>query len=199
MIEQIKEALEKATSGNWIVQPGDSYDAVYSSQKTRLTVVAGRVDHNDAYLLANTPTYIRYLLDELEKVQKEIEKRDHVLKNCLNFVEPQVEHHGYGFFPGGNPNLFFPDAEMNSPQEIENWNEACKRWDEGNTEGEPSSHVPLIIGNEVIGSATIARLGMGSYVDVDEDAKTLLDSILSTLSNKEDTTCTDSTSTEKES
>jgi len=71
MIEEIKEALEKATLGNWIVQPGDSYDAVFSSHKTLLTVVAGRVNHNDSYLLANTPTWLNYLLSEIDRQHDE--------------------------------------------------------------------------------------------------------------------------------
>lgn len=101
-----------------------------------------------------------------------------VLDKCLEYIEPQVEHYGYGFFPGGDPTTFTPDSD-NRPEEIENWKEACRRWNEGNKEGEPSSHVPFDLGEGIVGHATVAKLGMGSYIDVDEDAAEIVKTIQS--------------------
>jgi hypothetical protein len=115
--------------------------------------------------------------DEVERQTKEIEILQQLLKRSLPYIETEVEQHGYGFFPGGDPTAFTPDEQMNRPQEIENWKEACKRWNDGNRYGEPSSHMPIVRGEEVIGHATVAKLGMGSYIYVDEEAKALVDAI----------------------
>jgi hypothetical protein len=66
-IDEIKEALAAATPGLWHVQPGEYYDAVYSSQETKLTVVINRAMPPDARFIAKAPEYITYLLQEIER------------------------------------------------------------------------------------------------------------------------------------
>lgn len=82
MIGQIKEALEKATPGPWTSDPLINGYGVksgsYINQIALITEGSGfnrdrDKARNNANLIANTPTYIRYLLDELEKANEEIE------------------------------------------------------------------------------------------------------------------------------
>jgi len=37
----------------------------------------------------------------------------------------------YGPFPGGDPRKFSPDEEINTPEEMANWEAACAEWDAG--------------------------------------------------------------------
>jgi hypothetical protein len=85
MLEQIKEALEEATPGPWeVTDTGNLYitkNYRYENGKHIAHWIAeidsddeNERQHEDAHLIANTPTYIRYLLDELEKADKEIAK-----------------------------------------------------------------------------------------------------------------------------
>ena len=85
MIEAIKEALEKTTPGPWsegvkqVSEPQENYREIRAGKgffgdkkKHQGFGITGLISPADAHLIANTPTYIRYLLDELEKAQKEI-------------------------------------------------------------------------------------------------------------------------------
>lgn len=77
MIEQIKEALEKATPGPWSMNDMDmeySNEVFINPTGWEYVEIAGGMRLADAHLIANTPTYIRYLLEELEKADKEIAK-----------------------------------------------------------------------------------------------------------------------------
>lgn len=73
MIEEIKEALEKATPGLWMVK-GNEVWTVKTDRDDYHTLIAKKSRHigfeNDLNIIANTPTYIRYLLDKLEKAKK---------------------------------------------------------------------------------------------------------------------------------
>lgn len=79
MINEIKEALEKATPGQWIAEEhGWDNPAVllaYEGDKVtqQIAEFGFKNETADAHLIASTPTYIRYLLDELEKANKEVE------------------------------------------------------------------------------------------------------------------------------
>lgn len=122
------------------------------------------------------PVRAHFLVDICEYVDKKEQQNAALiamLQRCLPYIEPEIEQSGYGFFPGGDPTKFIPD-EDNSPQEIENWKEACKRWNESK-EGAEGSHRWLTDGaGEVIGTATIAHLGMGMYTYEDEEAKEIV-------------------------
>jgi hypothetical protein len=82
MINQIKAALEKATPGPWSFAVfEDSRHVVYDNtyfNRHIAEIVRGGVENeqreeDNAHLIAQSPTYLRYLLDELEKAQKEID------------------------------------------------------------------------------------------------------------------------------
>jgi hypothetical protein len=73
-IDEIKAAMAAATPGRWLVQPGDYYHAVYSSQDTKLTVVVNRTMPPDARFIAQAPEYITYLLQEIESKQKALQE-----------------------------------------------------------------------------------------------------------------------------
>lgn len=70
MIEQIKEALEKATPGPWVYEETSwEHDEISDANGKTVVLIAHYLQEN-ADLIANTPTYLRYLLDELEKETK---------------------------------------------------------------------------------------------------------------------------------
>lgn len=71
---------------------------------------------------------------------------------------------GYGYFPGGNPNNFFPDEEMCTKEEIANWKTDCKAWNEGRRKPcpPPCQHVTDSEGKIVL-TLTAPRYGMGTY------------------------------------
>ena len=74
-IEQIKEALSKATPGPWskegceLWHRGESYGG--DSPHAYIGDLKMMQDRN-AHLIAQAPTWLAYLIDELEKAQKEI-------------------------------------------------------------------------------------------------------------------------------
>lgn len=97
MIEQIKEALEKATPGTWsegvkqVSEPQENYREILAGKgffgdkkKHQGFGITGLISPADAHLIANTPTYIRYLLDELEKAQKHVQE--------LEYENTQLKH-----------------------------------------------------------------------------------------------------------
>jgi len=46
----------------------------------------------------------------------------------------------YGGYYGGDPRKFTPDEEVCTPEEIKNWQEHCKAWNEG-LRPEPDGHI----------------------------------------------------------
>ncbi|MGO4181835.1 hypothetical protein AB4Z17_11685 [Paenibacillus sp. TAF43_2] len=98
MIEQIKEALEKATPGPWKYQKGfyGSNHLVYEIDTDILICTAkthAKTEEN-MQLIAQFPTYIRYLLDELEKERrgKEVALSSHkYLEGELEKANKEIE------------------------------------------------------------------------------------------------------------
>lgn len=41
----------------------------------------------------------------------------------------------YGYYPGGDPRKFSPDAEVSFPEQIEKHRQSCKTWDKRESEG----------------------------------------------------------------
>lgn len=71
---------------------------------------------------------------------------------------------GYGFFPGGDPREFTPDSEMCSNSEIQAWKEACDKWNQAERVVIEGSHRWLTDAEgNVIGTATVSGLGIGTY------------------------------------
>lgn len=77
-VEEIRERLSKATPGDWETRwtcdlNDDDHCGLYSTVEGRLRYIGTVTDADDADedLIANAQADIRYLLDELEKVQAE--------------------------------------------------------------------------------------------------------------------------------
>lgn len=96
MINEIKEALEKATAGPWTSDPLiNGYGVKSGNYINQIALITEGIGlnrdrdkaRNNANLIANTPTYIRYLLDELEKVQRGFE----FALNSHRYVEGELE------------------------------------------------------------------------------------------------------------
>ncbi|MDQ0062344.1 hypothetical protein [Paenibacillus harenae] len=77
-IAEIKEALSKATQGKWDGDGGVLIESYNAEGKFIKNIAATFGSYNlnnfnheaDAHLIGNAPTYISYLLDELEKAKK---------------------------------------------------------------------------------------------------------------------------------
>jgi hypothetical protein len=103
MIEQIKQALEKATPGPWVISPDKCINGLIDIH-ARYGLTA-QTDHMDnAHLIANTPTWLRYLIGEVERLQyergllkltlhTEIQKENKELQKALKLIleTPQGE------------------------------------------------------------------------------------------------------------
>ena len=64
-IAEIREALEKATPGRWIYD--ETVGDVYSEKTDEIICCA---DVNDAHLIANAPEWLRFLLDEIDRLKR---------------------------------------------------------------------------------------------------------------------------------
>lgn len=87
---------------------------------------------------------------------------------------PAHVHHGYGFFPGGDPRRFSPDGEdSNSPEEIAAHAKACEEWNAREKAGEASEPVVGAVHGQLTDSdgnvkggfiaCGVSGFGMGSY------------------------------------
>jgi hypothetical protein len=76
----------------------------------------------------------------------------------VRFLKVRHTEYGYGFFPGGDPRLFHPDNDGQTPEEAENHRKACTAWDDGVTTSEPDGkYVPGF------GFIDCSQFGLGSY------------------------------------
>lgn len=76
----------------------------------------------------------------------------------------QDEEGGYGFYHGGDPRKFFPDAEACTPEELAAHKAACDRWNEAEAKGEKME--PERCGSGWISPdvhVTKSSYGLGSY------------------------------------
>jgi len=94
-IAEIREALEKATPGPWFAVKVDS-DSYSISNKPgyygHCITGWGRVlqTKEDAHLIANAPEWLRFLLSELDRAEKELElfdQRGETIERQLNIIE----------------------------------------------------------------------------------------------------------------
>ena len=70
-IAEIREALEKATPGPWKI---DEFGAVTDRKGNLIQWYDGKVvtaQKEDAHLIANAPEWLRFLLSELERLERE--------------------------------------------------------------------------------------------------------------------------------
>lgn len=181
LIDWAYETAEKVET----VMPRDDYNDGYISA---LKVLAfelnkGRFNITESEGEATLRAENEYLKREYEGLFRMYERLRAALENVRAYIKQQVEEHDYGFFPGGDPTRFIPDEEVNTPEEIENWKDACERWNSGDKTGEEGSHRWLTNEDgEIIGTSTVAKLGMGICTYINEEAKAVLDAINKALS-----------------
>lgn len=76
-------------------------------------------------------------------------------------------HYGYGFFCGGDPRKFFPDAECCTAQELKAHREACEFWNEAESRGEDLKGEKCPSGWELFNGQPChvlrSRYGIGGY------------------------------------
>jgi hypothetical protein len=81
-----------------------------------------------------------------------------------------VKESVYGYFPGGDPRKFEPDAEVCTPEELAAHREACAAADAAGDVDCPPGHGALVRDGEVIGIWHGGPFGVGSYeIEVDHD------------------------------
>lgn len=81
-------------------------------------------------------------------------------RQCL--VDAEIET--YGFFHGGDPRDFTPDADECSPEEIANWERDCTKWNETEqTEPEPCPSYWKEIEPGTVAHVLVTPYGIGSY------------------------------------
>jgi len=102
------------------------------------------------------------------------EERD-MLRAIAERIRDECSVVGYGYFLGGNPNNFFPDAEMCSEKEIESHRRACELYNSGSVQDVAgNNHSPVVnAGGDVIGWSTHPTFGIGSYSIEDGDVVSL--------------------------
>ena len=66
-IAEIRKALEKATPGPWVYD--DICDDIYADKTD--VIVCNAVGPEDGPLIANAPEWLRFLLSELERLERE--------------------------------------------------------------------------------------------------------------------------------
>ena len=83
----------------------------------------------------------------------------------------------YGFFQGGDPRNFHPDAESCSEDELKHHREACRLWDEAEARGEtptpeacPSGWIQLPDGTTAHVLRSHYGIGTYSYDDGEDGA-----------------------------
>ncbi|MGG1638277.1 hypothetical protein [Paenibacillus sp. NRS-1760] len=104
MINQIKEALEKATPGQWIAEEHGwdnpalllSYEGDKVSQQ--IAEFGFQNESADAHLIANAPTWLRYLLDVLEKANNVIVDQNGHIEGLKVAKEIEIENHTQSCF-----------------------------------------------------------------------------------------------------
>ncbi|MBA8106181.1 ead/Ea22-like family protein [Citrobacter youngae] len=78
--QALREAAEKATAGQWVVELGDEVYAVDGDDSEQIAMVFSDNGRSDAaFIAAASPTTMLALLDELEAAEKriaELEARD---------------------------------------------------------------------------------------------------------------------------
>lgn len=108
----------------------------------------------------------------------------HTLNEVLDYLrDVGFGEPSYGYFHGGDPRTFTPDAESCTDDEMDKWKADCKKWDDGDRTPTPSPHTantePISLPNkkgEIVtyapGSIMLTRsfYGVGTNLDVKEQA-----------------------------
>lgn len=89
-IAEIREALEKATPGPWNVEGKEIWKRAGWYFGDNLHVYICDADNPaNAHLIANAPEWLRFLLDELERVNRE---RDQLIEGLRKLAKTNAEN-----------------------------------------------------------------------------------------------------------
>jgi hypothetical protein len=81
-------------------------------------------------------------------------------------IEADTSH--YGYFLGGDPREFTPDAEVCTAEEMERHKADCEAWERGEQVDRGGPHELLVKDERVVGWATVSSYGMGMQALKDE-------------------------------
>jgi hypothetical protein len=79
-IAEIRKSLDAATPGPWVYD--DIYDDIYADKTD--VIVCYTVGPEDGLLIANAPEWLGFLLNELERVNRE---RDKLIEGLHNYMK----------------------------------------------------------------------------------------------------------------
>ena len=72
-IEEIQKAVDAATDGPWEKKPGTSrVHGSYAAVMVGGNLLMGSLNHYDAHLIANAPTYIQQLIDRVQELEADL-------------------------------------------------------------------------------------------------------------------------------
>ncbi|EMV3790259.1 ead/Ea22-like family protein [Escherichia coli] len=90
--QALREAAEKATAGQWVVELGDEVYAVDGDDSEQIAMVFSDNGRSDAaFIAAASPTTMLALLDELEAKDSSISTQQHEIRTLLNALEQATE------------------------------------------------------------------------------------------------------------
>ena len=86
--QALREAAEKATAGQWVVELGDEVYAVDGDDSEQIAMVFSDNGRSDAaFIAAASPTTMLALLDELEAKDATIAFQQHEIRTLLGRLE----------------------------------------------------------------------------------------------------------------
>lgn len=138
MINEIKEALEKATPGIWChYQSNKSVVVGSKDSELNLQTIASGVSFNDGHLIANAPTYLRYLIDELELPQQSSQHFGEsiitpafiALQQELEKAKKDIEVHKYAHALSVKDLVATVDELEKANKEVKRLKIECDKWD----------------------------------------------------------------------
>ncbi len=96
-----------------------------------------------------------------------------------NYIRQFTNQSTYGYFCGGDPRDFSPDAEVCTPEEIANHKAACEAWEKGDRTP-PDAHRHDLVSTDGTTTVMVSRpgaFGMGVYSSSDAEADDVLDQL----------------------
>jgi hypothetical protein len=87
LISEVKEALEKATPGPWTYYRGESYTSLGGWESEYVINEVDNQREQDAYLIANSITWLQQLVTGLEEAHRENERLYDALEHARFLLE----------------------------------------------------------------------------------------------------------------
>lgn len=193
MINQIKEALEKAEDGPWYVEKNEVWTTREDHEGYKIQIckaVPCTMAQKNLHLIANTPTYLRYLLDELEKADTEIAKYHKLHDDGYNEIRILTEQYEKAkasvFMWSGDRDKWKAEAEKQLQLFNEEFETARKYMEE--RDQLRIEHTTMKEALEFYAAETtydIVHLSKRGFMIIDQDSGKRAISALSTLTKEE--------------